>query len=706
MINKIRRNGVGYVKKGDGFSHIVYTNLIWLVSVIGYNSYVLMSLFFLPFNIITIGSFLFFNILFITTYIAIGKGFFETGKNLLIITTYGAIITYDNLVGPQVQTYLILFSILPTALNIFHIKKQALLIVLYSLIPFVYCTFLNQYLYYYFASPILSINNIGLMAICVKCIAFILLIIFSCYMVIRSAMKQKKLEFQRVGLQKTLDNLDKAIWSLDKNFNILVINKTFKNYVKKVYKIKIKEGDNIKEIGLWSNLPTEWHIVYNDTILGVEQQQIMLIKKREYAFNATPIFDDHNKIIGATFSSKDITKDNEFERQLIEAKVGAEAASKAKERFLSNMSHEIRTPLNGIIGIVDILKDNACLPLQKDNLQNLSSLSLYTLDLINNILDFAKIEEGKTKLDYKRFHLSELLKKVNAIFKNSSKLKGLHFEIIVNGNADIYIKGDDIRISQVLINLIGNAIKFTEQGFVKLIVDIQENKNEPDYTCNFRVVDSGIGIQKENLGKIFEVFDQAEATTTRRFGGTGLGLSISKKLLHLMQSDLNVESIKDIGSSFYFTLQFNKSSVEPTIDITKVLMSSKDKLKGLSILMAEDNKINQIVARNIIEKWNCTLTIVENGYEAVDLLNTKIFDLILMDLDMPVLDGYEATRILREKNETTPIIALTAASFDNMHFHLTKKGFTSVVQKPFKKEILYAEILSSTGFEQIKLLSL
>jgi signal transduction histidine kinase/CheY-like chemotaxis protein len=700
---KIRRNGIKFIKPGESYSHIVYTNLIWMISIFSYNIYVVFGLFFLPINNITIGFFFFFNSCFYATYLAIKNGYIHFGKHLLVIASHSSMMIYDHLIGRNIQTYLIFYAMLPAAVNIFHIKKHFYTISFYSLLPIVYFIGSKYYTSVYLYTPYLTVSSPIAMNICVIALAVLLVIAFSFYMVIRSDMKQSKLKFQRVGLQKTLDVLGKAIWTVDSSLNITVLNEAFIKYVKVYYGFTIKEGMNIKEIGLWKLIPNEWKLIYNDVIAGEEQNKILIVNNKEFDFTASPIYDKNRNVIGGTFSSQDITKEKEFERELIEAKIQSEAASKAKERFLSNMSHEIRTPLNGIIGIIDILKDGEHLPVQNENLNNLGSLSTHTLDLINNVLDFAKIEEGKANLDIRRFNLSELLEKVNAIFKNTSKLKGIAFDIIVNGNADIYVKGDDIRLTQVLINLIGNALKFTEHGFVKLIVDITSNNSEPHFECKFNVIDSGIGIKQEHFGKIFEVFDQAEVDTTRRFGGTGLGLSISKKILQLMNSDLELQSIKDVGSSFYFTVAFDKSSVEAEIDITKILMNSKEKLNGLNILMAEDNKINQLVAKTIISKWNCNLTIVANGYEAVEAAEKNTYDIILMDLDMPVMDGYEAARILNEKKLNIPIIALTAASFDNMHFHLTKKGFSSVVQKPFKKELLYTEIVRNTSYNKKEL---
>ena len=338
--------------------------------------------------------------------------------------------------------------------------------------------------------------------------------------------------------------------------------------------------------------------------------------------------------------------------------------------------------------------DEVYLPEQQKHFETLKNLSDHTLGVVNNILDISKIDAEKTILTDNRFHLILFAKKIQSIFENSANHKKIDFSIEIYGDADIFLKGDEIKLSQVLINLIGNSIKFTEKGFTKLIITIKENIQEDSITkVHFSVTDSGIGIHKKHQEKIFESFTQADENTTRKFGGTGLGITISEKILHLMSSKLHVESELGKGSTFWFEVALKKSSFIPKNRVD--IKTNKDySLPNTRILLAEDNKINQIVAKRFLEKWNAIVTIAENGKEAVNSTLAHEYDIILMDLDMPIMDGYEATALIKQRNATIPIIALTAASFENMQEYLVKKGFVDVVQKPFMPDEFYKKLSS------------
>jgi CheY-like chemotaxis protein len=359
------------------------------------------------------------------------------------------------------------------------------------------------------------------------------------------------------------------------------------------------------------------------------------------------------------------------------------------------MSHELRTPLNGIIGVVNILQDEEHLPTQKNNLDTLSDLSQHTLQLINNILDYSKLEAGKSVLDEVRFNLSALISRLQSIFEVTTRLKKIELITETSGRADIYLKGDYTKLSQVLINLLSNAVKFTEKGYVKLSVNIKEQPGEETASMHFSIMDTGIGIPEKSIRLIFDSFSQADAHISRRFGGTGLGLTISEKILNLMGAKLQVSSTEGKGSVFSFETKLKKSSLaDRALADSKSESRQFDPLPGVSVLLAEDNLINQRVASRIIEKWGISVVVAGNGAEAVQQYDGGRFDLVLMDLDMPVMDGYEAAGIIREKNNDIPIIALTAATFDDMEHYLQKRGFSGVVQKPFMPRVLYNAIVA------------
>jgi signal transduction histidine kinase/CheY-like chemotaxis protein len=423
---------------------------------------------------------------------------------------------------------------------------------------------------------------------------------------------------------------------------------------------------------------------------------------RYFEIKAVPVYDVNGKIEGATFGSSDITEIKKNEAALLKAKQAAEDATLAKARFLSNMSHELRTPLNGIIGINRIMQDEEYLPTQLNHFKTMQDLSEHTLQIVNNILDFAKIEAGKASLENKRFNLKHFIDKINSIFSGTAQLKGIRLLIKTDGKTDIFVKGDEVRLSQVLINLLGNAFKFTEKGCITIKTVVQDYAGSENYNVRFLVSDTGIGIKQENIGKIFESFSQADQHTTRRFGGTGLGLSIVDKILGLMNSKLSAESEYGKGSVFWFDIELPKSSKEFQQNSVAAIQN-RGALSNIKILLAEDNKVNQIVANRILQKWKVNVFIASNGQEAVDLVQQHKFDVILMDLDMPVMDGYESVSIIKNYFPEIPVIALTAASFDDMNNYLANKGFAEIVQKPFLPDDLYNKIASVLQTEKVNL---
>ncbi len=696
IVEAVRRNGCDAVKKDETISHIVYTNLIWLVAYLTFIIYTTVNLFLIDITGWYTGLCIFFHFCYIAVYLLIKKFHLSFAKHLLLIITYSCVAVYDHLNGPQVFTYLFLFAFLPAALNIFHVKKNLPAICVYVAFPLIYILSSQFYSYAYFNTPILQLKNVVLFKVIILVLAFTLFILFAGYMILRNIYKQNRLMLQSTGLQTTLNNANGAIWSIDSNFNLTVTNQNYINSIEKEFGIKgLAPGVNIKQTGLWdkldSNIKNQYHLV----LRGQEILQEISLNNKEFEIKGVPLYDKKWNIAGATFCSRDVTSRNNTEKILLKSKKETEEALKAKAKFLNNMSHEIRTPLNGIIGIADILRDEKYLPGQEENFLNLKNLSEHTLQLVTNILDFAKIEAGKAFLDHKRFGFKQLIKKIQSIFVNSTKLKGIYFKVTIIGNEDIYVKGDETRLSQVLINLVGNAIKFTETGGVELVVSIDEC-SDSNYEVQFRIKDTGIGIKPENLALIFEGFNQADEDTTRRYGGSGLGLSISEMILNLMNARLMVESEINSGSQFYFNILLEKSSVVKSVKDTDGDGLENAVLPKINILLAEDNTINQMVANKILIRWNAKVTIVENGSLAFEKFLHNSFDIILMDLDMPVMDGYEALNLIRNINTDIPIIALTAASFDDMENYLKKKGFNGVVQKPFVKSELYSKILMLT----------
>jgi signal transduction histidine kinase/CheY-like chemotaxis protein len=378
------------------------------------------------------------------------------------------------------------------------------------------------------------------------------------------------------------------------------------------------------------------------------------------------------------------------EKQMIKAKLKAEEISTAKSEFLSNMSHELRTPLNGIIGTSNLLLQEDYLQAQKEHLDILKYSSEHILLLINDILDFSKIEAGKLELEKKQVNLHSLLSQVQALFARQFREKGLEFIVEKDRQLDIYVIADETRLNQVLNNLLSNALKFTNKGKVVMSARV-ESLTDDSISVRFGVKDTGIGIPEDKLSRVFESFTQADAKTTRKYGGTGLGLSISKKIIEAFNGELSIDSRHGGGSEFYFTIAFLKAPAPEKYADENVKKDFKS-LKGLKLLIEEDNKINMLVARKFLEAWDVTITEAENGIEAVKLCRHEKFDLLLLDLEMPEMDGYTALKEIRNIYNGIPAIAFTAAMFTDIDKHLQQEGFNDFLRKPFRPEDLYNKI--------------
>jgi PAS domain S-box-containing protein len=391
----------------------------------------------------------------------------------------------------------------------------------------------------------------------------------------------------------------------------------------------------------------------------------------------------------------DITERKSFERELISAKLLAERALAAKSEFLSNMSHEIRTPMNAIVGLTEIVLNEKDLnPQTRRNLELIDYSADNLLVIINDILDYSKIEANKVVLERITFDLKGMLSKLLETWR----LKADHNQVglILNWDKEIpsHMVGDPYRLNQILLNLVSNALKFTGQGSVTLKLSLTEKKLD-EYNILFEVMDTGMGISQDKLESIFESFTQAYTDTTRNFGGTGLGLAISKRLVELQGGRIHVSSVVGEGSNFSFNIPLYTSTgaAEVTLDPKSDLPAG---LHGINILVAEDNKINQLLIKQVCKNWNASIEIADDGEIAVQKSQSKNFDVILMDLQMPNMNGFEAVQAIRldeeNRNNKIPILALTADAMPETKSYVQRNGFNGYVTKPFKSYELLREI--------------
>lgn len=399
-----------------------------------------------------------------------------------------------------------------------------------------------------------------------------------------------------------------------------------------------------------------------------------------------------------TASIERINAAEEHSREMDDAVKAAKVAAKAKSEFLANMSHEIRTPMHGIMGLTQLALSQSTNPVVQHYLSKSLSSAQSLLGILNDILDFSKMEVGRMTVENSPFELKTILDNLNNLFSIRADEKKLGFDIIINPDMPQSFIGDALRIQQVLANLLGNAIKFTTQGQITL--DISFKQLQDSRAClTFNVRDTGIGIAEQDLKKLFQPFSQVDDSITRRFGGTGLGLAISQNLLQLMDSELMVTSEHGSGTSFTFKLELtyseNKKNIEKNIRTNFVPasifaeMAGKD-LLGTRVLVVEDNMINQLVVSDILKLSGMVVEIADNGQEALNILDNQSFDVILMDIQMPVMGGLEATKHIRNNrgDTKTPIFALSAGVTMSEREKCFACGMNDFLPKPFNPEDL------------------
>jgi signal transduction histidine kinase len=386
-----------------------------------------------------------------------------------------------------------------------------------------------------------------------------------------------------------------------------------------------------------------------------------------------------------------------FAYTLKKAKEDAELGLKTKGEFLSTMSHEIRTPLNSVIGMTHLMIRENPRDDQKEQLDVLLFSANNLLNIVNDVLDFSTIEAGKIRFSLEAMDMKVISRNIVSGYKAAANTDKIRFVLDLDEKVPQQIRGDKTRTTQIIGNLVHNAIKFTNEGYVKLSVRIMERTMD-EVTLKIAVEDTGIGIAPEKQKLVFERFTQADSSSSRGFSGTGLGLSISKKILELQGIELHLESEPGKGSTFSFIQKFQ--ILEDRVPEPPVEPSHQHPLSGVNILIVEDNAMNVLVLRNFLTRWGASFDVAHNGEEALELL-TSSHQIILMDMHMPVMDGYEATKALRTKGETVPIIALTASLALNAEEHIISIGINDIVLKPFAPDQLLEVILKHTRSQRV-----
>lgn len=505
----------------------------------------------------------------------------------------------------------------------------------------------------------------------------------------------KKLEEAELEIKKllwALGQINNSITILDKEGNIEWVNKGFENLFGYLFEdIRNKSACELRRKDISKNkLERFFERAFKQKNMLTCESQITTGRgdKRWIYTTMTPVKDEQGHLTRIIIVDTDISEKKKIEHELIRAKEEAEAAAIAKQQFLANMSHEIRTPINGIMGMMHMLENTEQAETRKKYLQLVNYASNNLLNIINDILDISKLEFGKMVIEKIDFNIVELVLGLKKSMQYQAETKGLYLSCAIDEDIPRIVLGDPARLNQILINLVGNAIKFTEHGGVTIDVKIV-SKSKKSIQLLFTVSDTGIGIPKEHQGHMFEYFHQVNSDTTRQYGGTGLGLSIVKRLAEIQGGKAWFKSKENRGSEFYVQMEFEVSLANIKRDEKNIDKIEGEFLAGKRILLVEDETLNQMVAKYLLEnELGANVEIASNGEMAIDMLKSSSYDLIIMDIQMPKMNGYATTNYIRSQlpspQNKTLILAMTAHAFKDEEIKCREAGMNDFISKPIK----------------------
>lgn len=488
-----------------------------------------------------------------------------------------------------------------------------------------------------------------------------------------------------------IENMSLGLIEVDAHENIIEANQTFCTLSGYTHDELI--GKNAVSLFIQSEDELEMNQVVIRRMSGIYDayEKQVVVKDgtlKWWLISGAPVFDNDGVFKGSVGIHYDITKQKVLEAELRKAKDDAVRSNMAKELFMANMSHEIRTPMNAVIGIGSLLSKTEMNQQQSFYINTIQTAANNLLVIINDLLDFSKIEAGKIDFEEIGFDVFATVQSTIQVLKHKAEEKGLQIHFDFSEKIAPILIGDPYRLNQILMNFLSNAIKFTEKGFVTLSCSVEHESNEEQHLV-FKVIDSGIGISEDFIYQLFDKFAQEDRSITRKYGGTGLGMSISKQLVELMGGAIQVDSKKNQGSTFEIHLHFKKGEIGDLCLPVNTPTSNTAVLSGKRILLAEDNEMNRLLATTILRQYGIVVTEAKDGAEAILHMQQQSFDLILMDLQMPIKDGFQATRKIRnELSSTIPIIALTANAYKQEEDRCLKAGMNDFLSKPFEEEQL------------------
>ncbi|NJO00732.1 MAG: PAS domain S-box protein [Bacteroidia bacterium] len=512
---------------------------------------------------------------------------------------------------------------------------------------------------------------------------------------LRDISARREAEKQIQLLKKWINHVSDSIQVSDLNGNFVFVNEEAcrrSGYsAQQMLKMNVRDLEEIfHQEGAWETHVSQLKAVDSMLIEGLNRRSDRAKIPVEVNVRYMKLGDEEEFIVAF---SRDISLRKKTEQELILAKKKAEEAASAKQEFLSTMSHEIRTPMNAIVGMSGLLEKTELTSRQAEYLHAIKSSANNLLVIINDILDFSKIEAGKITLEKVGFQLPEMIGNLIRSTQYKAEEKGIGLFTNLDPAIAPVLVGDPVRLNQILLNLVNNAIKFTMQGYVQVVCQLLEATPERQHLL-FKVIDTGKGIKKSKLNNIFESFRQEDPSISRKYGGTGLGLTISKQLVELMSGTITVESEIGQGATFSCQLPF---AVGTPNDLPRPNEENVDRsaLRGIRVLLVEDNEMNQFYARTLLEQEEMLVEVIDNGPDAIELSRNHVYDIILMDMQLPGMNGLEATRIIRNTFQIeTPIIALTANAIKGINEECLAAGMNDYIAKPFDPSVLFNKIIS------------
>ena len=688
---------------------VYFTNVFCLLGIFACLPYAFVYAFFGHF-ILSV-SVLLFSATFLTAWILNKKGFHETAKFIALLSSNIAIFLYALLLGKDSSVFMLFIAVVAASATAYSVAniKSLLFHFFSSLILFIVLQFesIQQY------SNILLVSKEAINLISVMSFVLTLLLVFiSNYeQNATNTEVENTLKRSETNLKVLFESTIQAFVLLNRDCTILAFNNKAKSLIASGWNRVIEIGKEFAEKNDPTDTNTFFWKSFQNALNGIPTQRERELKSTDgesifYLIEYIPAYDKKGDIYGVVLSTIDITERKKYEKALKSAKDQAEEAVKAKSDFLSNMSHEMRTPLNAIIGFTDLLLQKS---VEEDSLENIQAIKYSSenlLMLINDILDLSKIEAGKLTIENIDFNIKYLLEQTVNIIRVKAIDKNIKLHYSLDESIPENLIGDPVRLNQVLLNLTSNAVKFTHQGSINISVTCIQ-KDEKNINIKFEVKDTGIGISPEKLPLIFESFTQAETFTARKYGGTGLGLSITKKLVELLGGSILVTSEEYLGTTFTVEIPCRISEkTEVNKDKTEVEYKS---FKDAKLLLVEDNQFNQILITKVLEKWAIEIDIANNGIEAVLLLQKKTYDVIMMDMQMPEMNGIETAIYIRDTNSdvldhSVPIIAISADAYIESKDKAIQAGMNDYITKPFRQKELYQllnQYLQSADYSQI-----